>query len=1069
MALISPGVEIDVQDFSTAPVASPGTIPLIVLATASNKIAANSTAIAAGTLPSNANELTLLTSQRDLLTMFGVPSFYQTSSNTPLNAYELNEYGLQTAYSVLGITNSAYVLRADIDLSQLVGTTVRPVGNPPNGAFWLDTINSSYGAFVWNATTQAFTQVTPTVLTNTTNVSGNVPIQSFGSIGSYAVVATSSTLPMFMFYKTPANTWVKVGSTAWQDSIPALLGTVTSPTLVNGNTIIINTITITLNGTTLSVLAGDINSAAIAGVTAAVINNVLAIYVDSTSQSNGSVTDGLVHITNGTGTILTGTGIVAGFYAAPLVQYSPNTSVPQWLTSDTTPRPTGSIWIKTTSFNNGALFVLNKFNATTETFAPVAAPKYANDAGADAALDPVGGGFNLANQTIYFQFNVDNTGAVSFMPYVKTATGVTTVTGTAPAPTLVAANAFSIQVSQPGSGTLTSPVTVTLTGTTVASLVTQILGLNIPNLVASSSPSAQIVFTHTAGGVIVLNPVTGSVLTTLGITTATPFVKAYPFGGSSFELSNWVPLSYTASSTAPFANPASGTNWYYSDPTAVDIMINDGTVWRGYKNVTADARGYDLSMTDPNGVLVEASAPITQSDGTSLVNGDLWINSGDLEHFPLLYRYQSGIWVQINLADSTTSNGITFADARWDTAGTTDPITGGLPPMVTFLTSDYVDLDVPLPNLFPRGTLLFNTRRSGYNVKEFQFNYFNAQSFGGSLPAMANTWVSSIGNRTNGSPYMGRKAVRALVVKAMNAAVETNGDIRSQQFFYNLISAPGYTELAQQLVALNQEIGYQAFVVEETPMRLNANGTEIINWSNSGTGTTFQDEVLGVSDAYMGVWYGCGQTTDLNGNAIIMPATYMALQGIIYSDSVSYEWFAPAGYNRGVVTNASSIGYVDSVTGNFVTNSVNKGLQDTLYTNSINPIVRFPDSGILLFGNLTRNPSGTASALGSVNIARLVSFLRFELNKLARPFLFQPNDQITRNQIATITSQLMNTLITQRAISDYLVVCDTSNNLPDTIAARELFMDVAIVPITDVEFIYIPLIIDQPGTSASVV
>jgi hypothetical protein len=134
MTLIAPGVEIDVIDYSTSPISAPGTVPLIVVATAANKIAGNSTStIAAGTIPANANELTLLTSQLDLITMFGIPTFYQTASNTPLNAYELNEYGIQTAYSVLGITNQVYVLRADIDLSALVGTTVRPTGSPANG------------------------------------------------------------------------------------------------------------------------------------------------------------------------------------------------------------------------------------------------------------------------------------------------------------------------------------------------------------------------------------------------------------------------------------------------------------------------------------------------------------------------------------------------------------------------------------------------------------------------------------------------------------------------------------------------------------------------------------------------------------------------------------------------------------------------------------------------------------------------------------------------------------------------------------------------------------------------
>lgn len=1088
MTLQAPGVEIDVVDFSTSAVSAPGTVPLLVVATAANKIAGNSTStVAAGTIPANANELTLLTSQLDLITMFGVPTFYQTASSTPLNAYELNEYGIQTAYSVLGITNQAYVLRADIDLSQLVGTTVRPTGTPANGTYWLNTNSSSFGVFVWNSTSQSFTNVNPTIITSVQYINSEtqVPVSSFGTIGSYAINASNTAIPLYLFYKNSSNTWVNVGSVAWQDSFPTLVGSATPGTIPSSQSLTINGTNVPLNASpTVTTVAADINSAAITGITAAVsVAGALEIFVDNnaTATISSVVYNGVIVLADSdSGAVLTALGLTAGTFLAPTTTYSSNTSVPMWLSGDAItesggqftagPRPTGSVWIKMASVNGGLNFVMSKFSTTTNTFSPVSAPKYLSDAAAQVALDPVGGGVNIAQGTVFIKCAADNSSKnINFQPFYRVTAGQMTMTATAQSPVLTVGNSFTIQVTTPGSATLTSPITVTLTGTTLTSLVTQLLALNIPNFTAGISVGNQLQLTNTSGGDIILTPVTGNVLTTLGITLSTAYVHAYPYGGSGFVCSYWGAVPYVASPTAPSSNPVEGTYWYYSDPTAIDILINTGTAWAGYQTVTNDARGYDLSDTDPNGVQVVASAPTTQSTGAALVNGDLWIDSSDLEHFPLLYRYQSGQWVAIDLNDSTDSNGIVFADARWDGTGTTDPITGVLPSTVSLLTSNYTDLDCPLANLYPRGTLLFNTRRSGYNVKKFIPNYFNAQTFSGNLPSVTNAWVTAIGNRVNGSPYMGRKAVRGLVVAAMNSAVETNQDIRSQEFFYNLICAPGYTELAPQMVALNQDIGYQAFVVSECPMRLNTSATEIVAWSNSGTGETFQDEVLGVSDPYLAAWYSCGQTTDLNGNAIIMPPSYMALQGIIYSDSVSYEWFTPAGYSRGVVTNASAIGYVDYTTGDFITNSVNSGLQGTLYQNSINPIVRFPDAGILLWGNLTRNPSGTASALGSINIARLVSYLRYQLNKLSRPFLFQPNDQITRNQISTIAGQLLNTLITQRAISDYLVVCDTSNNTPDIIAARELYMSVAIVPVTDVEFIYIPLVIDQPGTSASLV
>ena len=89
--------------------------------------------------------------------------------------------------------------------------------------------------------------------------------------------------------------------------------------------------------------------------------------------------------------------------------------------------------------------------------------------------------------------------------------------------------------------------------------------------------------------------------------------------------------------------------------------------------------------------------------------------------------------VQINNADQTTINGILFADARWAPNGTTNPITDPIPPIATgstpLITSDYLDLDAPNPLLYPEGMLLWNTRRSGFNVKSFQVNYLTQANY----------------------------------------------------------------------------------------------------------------------------------------------------------------------------------------------------------------------------------------------------------------------------------------------------------------------------------------------------
>ena len=199
MALVSPGVQVTVIDQSNYTPAASSSVPYILIATAENKVSGAGAGVAPGTLAANANKVYLMTSQRDLLSTYGVPFFYNTTAGVPINGYELNEYGLLAAYSALGVTNVAYVQRADIDLAALTATLSRPVGAPDNGTYWLDTTNSTWGINEWNLTTSAFTKKTPTVITDTVNLEtgATVPVPSYGSIGDYAVTATTVYNPIY--------------------------------------------------------------------------------------------------------------------------------------------------------------------------------------------------------------------------------------------------------------------------------------------------------------------------------------------------------------------------------------------------------------------------------------------------------------------------------------------------------------------------------------------------------------------------------------------------------------------------------------------------------------------------------------------------------------------------------------------------------------------------------------------------------------------------------------------------------------------------------------------------------
>ena len=1103
MALVSPGVEVTIIDQSQYIPAATNSVPYILLATASNKISGSGVGIAAGTLTANANRVYLITSQRDLSATYGVPFFYQTTAGTPINGYELNEYGLLAAYSALGISNRCYVQRVDIDLAELTATLVRPTGNPTNNTYWLDTASTRWGIFQWNQTTAAFTNQLPIVITDTADLepSSTVPLQTIGSIGNYAVTATNIYNPIYYKRGGPTssqtsstalsdlyNTWVLVGSDDWKTAWATVQGTLAPTSLTAGNTVIINGTTVTVPAgpnNTVTGLSTAINTASITGVYASVIGGKLSLYADSAATADGSTAgEGLVKIENGTGTPLTTLGITANTYEAPDYFAGYSYQAPRWAVGQAQPEPTGSVWLKINNVNLGTNLSVKKFNSTLGTFVLQNCPVYFNDSAADYGLDPSGGGQYIAAGATYAQYNPtpnDGTTPITagFLVLERYATGATIITGdlafTSTATPFTPGDEFTISASSAGSSTMSSAVTATIGGTgTISDFVSAVSAADVPYVSASVNSAGNLVFTHSQGGTILLTNITGTPVTDAGFNDTVRGCRP-ALESASLELSNWVStptFTYTASDTAPDQDPADGRLWYYSAATNnTDIMIQNNGAWMGYQMVTNDVRGENLTLTNAAGPIFSTTAPMTQTDESSspLVYGDLWIDTSDLENYPVINRWTnvSGVaqWVQIDNTDQTTSNGVLFADARWAPNGTTNPITDPFPTITSLLVSDYLDLDAPDPALYPQGMLLFNTRRSGFNVKSFQADYFNSTSYPDSvLPEQTNAWVTASGNRNDGSPYMGRQAQRALIVEALKVGIDTSVQIREEFNQFNLIACPQYPELAPNMVALNNERGDTAFTVVDTPLRLTPQEIVEFATNNGGLGRATGDGLL-VGDAYAGAFYPSCQTTDLSGNPVVQPPSHMMVRTIIRSDEVAYPWLAPAGTRRGVVDNAAQLGYVNAITGEFTTLGVNQGLRDVLYTNRVNPITFIPGVGITNFGNKTT--TSITSALDRINVARLVAFVRGRLNEIAKQYLFEPNDQITRDSIQSACTSLMIDLVAKRGIYDYLVVCDLSNNTPTTIDRNELYVDIAIEPVKAVEFIYIPVRIQNTGTIAN--
>lgn len=298
-------------------------------------------------------------------------------------------------------------------------------------------------------------------------------------------------------------------------------------------------------------------------------------------------------------------------------------------------------------------------------------------------------------------------------------------------------------------------------------------------------------------------------------------------------------------------------------------------------------------------------------------------------------------------------------------------------------------------------------------------------------------------------------AKRVAIKTALQAEINSNTEVRSEIYEYNIIVCPGYPEVVDELAALSTSVNDEAFVIADVPVTKTP--------EQAATWALTSERVSSMAVAYYYPW--C-LASNLDGRDVTVAPSGTALRTYAYSDNQTYVWMAPAGVSRGTVTGITRVGYVTGTLGTpttFVEANLNQGQRDNLYDffKNINPITFFPGRGFLVFGQKTSY--GAASALDRVNVVRLVMYIKRQLRKGAFAFLFEPNDQLTRNNLKAAADGFLNDIMSKRGLYDFVTLCDDSNNTPDRIDRNELYLDVAIKPVKAVEFIYIPIRVLSTG------
>jgi phage tail sheath protein FI len=163
-------------------------------------------------------------------------------------------------------------------------------------------------------------------------------------------------------------------------------------------------------------------------------------------------------------------------------------------------------------------------------------------------------------------------------------------------------------------------------------------------------------------------------------------------------------------------------------------------------------------------------------------------------------------------------------------------------------------------------------------------------------------------------------------------------------------------------------------------------------------------------------------------------------------------WYSPGGLNRGIIKNVIKLAY-----------NPTKAERDNLYVQGINPVVTFQGEGTILFGDKTM--LNRPSVFDRINVRRLFIVLEKSIARAARSTMFEFNDQFTRAQFVNLVEPYLRDVQGRRGITDFKVVCDTSNNTPEVIDGNRFVGDIYIKPARSVNFIQLNFVAVRTGVS----
>jgi hypothetical protein len=357
---------------------------------------------------------------------------------------------------------------------------------------------------------------------------------------------------------------------------------------------------------------------------------------------------------------------------------------------------------------------------------------------------------------------------------------------------------------------------------------------------------------------------------------------------------------------------------------------------------------------------------------------------------------------------------------------------------------------------------------------------------GTSKTATGGSWKSILDagyNRITTSLYGGIDGFDLTEADPVRNTLMVSGDTNTSNYVYNtikravdsvadpevieanLITMPGLTNtsLTQHIIDVCEDRADSLAVIDLTDVYTPpAEGKQYLSFPDRLGNVTEAVSNLkdrAINSSYACTYYPWVQIRDtISGQLLWAPPSVVALGTFASSEAKSQVWFAPAGFNRGGLTEGSA-----GVPVIGVSERVRSKDRDTLYEANINPIATFPSEGIVIFGQKTLQV--TRSALDRINVRRLLIYIKKKISRIANGILFDQNTAVTWSRFTGPTNRFLSNVQSGGGLTDFKVILDKTTTTPDLVDRNIVYAKIFLKPARAIEYIAVDFNITRTGAS----